>query len=80
MHTLTHYQPHYGPQGEPYRVRARFDDRTTVQHFWTHRDAMEARDAAFDQGAHTVHVSGLPMIGAACGFPPHTNPLPEIAD
>jgi hypothetical protein len=28
MFTLTHYQPHHGPHGERYRVRARFDDRT----------------------------------------------------
>jgi len=69
MITFTHYQPHYGPHGEPYRVRARFDDRTTVEYFHTQAQALDARDAAFDAGARSVHVSGLPFIGAAAGFP-----------
>jgi hypothetical protein len=68
MHTIKHYQPHYGPSGEPYRVRARFADRTTVEHFWSQAEALEARDRAFDQGAKSVHVSGLPFIGAAAGL------------
>ena len=82
MYTITTYHPHYGPSGEPYRVRARFDGRTTVEHFWTHQDAMEARDRAFDQGAKSVHVSGLPFIGAACGFGPtvKASELPDIRD
>ena len=68
MITLTHYQPHYGPHGEPYRVRARYTDRTTVEYFHTQAQALDARDAAFDAGARSVHVSGLPMIAAAAGF------------
>ena len=80
MFTLTHYQPHYGPSGEPYRVRARFEVGTTVEHFWTAEEANEARDRAFTAGAHSVHVSGLPMIGCAAGFPTRSTPLPEILE
>jgi hypothetical protein len=47
---------------------------------WTRDAALDARDAAFDAGAHTVHVSGLPMIGAACGFGEVKGPLPAIED
>jgi len=78
--TLTHYQPHYGPSGEPYRVRARYADRTTVEHFWSQAEALEARDRAFDAGARSVHVAGLPLRLAAAGFGPDVAELPEIAD
>jgi hypothetical protein len=59
--TRTIYQPSYGPCGEPYRVRARFADHIDESHYWTERDALDARDAAFDAGARAVHVSGLPL-------------------
>jgi hypothetical protein len=62
--TRTVYQPSYGPHGEPYSVRARFADRIDVSHFWTEREALDARDAAFDAGARAVHVAGLPLRGA----------------
>jgi hypothetical protein len=50
----------------------------TVGFFWTRQQALHARDEAFDAGAHTVHVSGLPMIGAAAGFPTPKGPLPNV--
>ncbi len=64
MATFIHFQPHYGPHGEPYSVRARYPGSTITTHFWTEREALDARDAAFDAGAHAVHVAGLPMRGA----------------
>ncbi len=64
IHTSTVYQPHYGPHGEPYSVRARFADRIDLAHLWTEREALDARDAAFDAGTRAVHVTGLPMRGA----------------
>lgn len=77
--TMTVYHPHYGPHGEPYSVRSRFADRTTLSHHWTERDAMEARDQAFDAGAHGVHVAGLPLRSAAVG-PVSSGPLPEVKE
>ena len=68
MITLKHFCPHYGPSGEPYRVRARFADRTHVEHFHTQAQALDARDAAFDAGAHAVHVSG-PLAVKGMGAP-----------
>ena len=50
----------YGPDGEPYIVRARFADRIDVSHYWSEREALEARDTAFVAGATAVHVAGLP--------------------
>ena len=34
MLILTHYQPHYGPHGEPFRVRCRYTNRSTTAFFW----------------------------------------------
>ncbi len=62
--TFTRFQPSYGPQGEPYSIRARFADRIDLSHFWTEREALDARDGAFDAGACAVHLAGLPMRGA----------------
>jgi hypothetical protein len=62
--TFTRFQPHHGPHGEPYSVRARFADRIDLSHHWTEREALDARDAAFDAGARSVQVAGLPMRGA----------------
>jgi hypothetical protein len=59
--TFTRDQPSYGPHGEPYSVRARFADRIDLSHFWTEREALDARDSAFDDGARAVHVAGLPL-------------------
>jgi hypothetical protein len=59
--TFTRFQPSYGPHGEPYSVRARFADRIDLSHYWTEREALDARDAAFDAGARAVHVAGLPL-------------------
>jgi len=78
--TITVRQPSYGPQGQPFSVRARFADRMTEAHYWTEREAMEARDAAFDAGARAVHVAGLPFRGAAAGFPKPAAPLCIIDD
>jgi hypothetical protein len=61
MTTLIVYQPHYGPQGQTYTVRARFASGMTEAHYWTEREAMDARDAAFDAGTKSVHVCGLPL-------------------
>lgn len=69
MHTMTILQPSYGPQGQPYSVKARFADRIEESHHWTEREAMDARDAAFDTGAHAVYVAGLPCRVACGGFP-----------
>ncbi len=65
MNTLTLYQPSYGPHGEPFSVRARFAAGVVESHHWTEREAMDARDAAFDAGARSVHVCGLPLRLAA---------------
>lgn len=62
--TTTVRQPHYGPQGQTFCVRARFADRIEESHHWTERAALDARDAAFDAGAWAVHVTGLPFRGA----------------
>jgi hypothetical protein len=59
--TFTRYQPSYGRHGEPFSVRARFADHIDLSHYWTEREALDARDAAFDAGAHAVHVVGLPL-------------------
>ena len=73
--------PSYGPHGEPYSVRARFDGRDNIEsHHWTEGAALEARDRAFDAGARSVHVAGLPFRGAAAGFPRREPPLPYVED
>ncbi len=77
MHTLTIRMPSYGPQGQPYSVRARFAAGVVESHHWTEREALDARDVAFDAGAHSVHVCGLPFRGAA--VVPHL-PRLEISD
>lgn len=61
----------YGPHGEPHIVRARFADRIVVSHYWTERQALEARDAAFAAGATAVHVACLPMrlTGTTSDYP-----------
>ena len=79
MTTLIVYQPHYGPQGQPYTVRARFADGMTEAHYWTEREAMDARDAAFDAGAKSVHVCGLPLRLAGTGPAAH-HPLINVED
>jgi hypothetical protein len=80
MTTLKIYQPCLFPGGRTYRVRARYADRVSVAYFDTQAEALDARDAAFDQGAHAVHVSGLPFLGVAAGFGPDVGKLPKIAD
>jgi hypothetical protein len=77
--TVTIHQPHYGPQGQPYIVRARFAEGQTVAHYWTEREAMEARGAAFDADAHAVHVAGLPFRSACVG-PEVVSPLMNVDD
>lgn len=77
--TLTIRQPSYGPQGQPYSVRARFADRIDQSHHWTESEALDARDAAFDAGAHSVHVAGLPFRGA-CVVPHVETPLIVLDD
>jgi hypothetical protein len=42
--------------------------------------ALDARDAAFDAGARSVHVAGLPFLGAAAGFPARHGVLPQLVD
>jgi len=78
MFTIKTYSPHYGPQGQPFRVRARYQDYERVQYFWTEREAYEARDEAFNAGSLSVHVSGLPTIVAHSGFPQRTSKLPPV--
>jgi hypothetical protein len=80
VHTLTVYQPHYGPAGQPYSVRARFAGSSVVSHYWTAEQALDARDEAFQAGAVAVHVRGLPFVGCAAGFPTHQGPLPSVED
>ncbi len=77
--THTIYQHSYGPCGEPYSVRARFAAGMSESHYWTEREAMDAREAAFDAGARAVHVAGLPCRLAAVG-PVLSDPLPNVED
>ena len=78
---ITHavYLPSYGPHGEPFFVRARFEDRIEQAHCWTEREALDARDRAFDQGALSVHVAGLPCR-FACNAPNHPSRPPALDD
>jgi hypothetical protein len=76
--TRTIYQPSYGPQGEPFSVRARFADGLHEAHYWNEAEAMEARDQAFDQGARAVHVAGLPL--RVCGVFPRPAAALKIID
>ncbi len=76
--TLVTPQPSYGPNGEPFSVRARFAAGVNVSHHWTEAEAMDARDAAFDAGARSVHVAGLPARLACTA--PAVGELPEVLD
>lgn len=81
MTTITIRQPYYNPRGgHTYRVRAHYEDRCEESFHRTERDALDKRDKAFDRGAHSVHVAGLPFHGAAAGFPSVATPLNIIDD
>lgn len=74
----TIYHPHYGPHGEPYTVRVETGSRVTLAHYWTEREAWEARDAALDAGVVSVRISGLPTRCYA--VTPNPAPLLDIID
>jgi hypothetical protein len=64
MDTLRIYNPCLFPGGKTYRVRACYRTHIHITYHDTQRDALDARDAAFDAGAVSVHVtvSDLPPV------------------
>ena len=63
--TTTIYQPYYGPQCQPYAVRVEGDEGLSLRHFWTEREAWDARDEALDAGAVSVRILCATCRGCA---------------
>ncbi len=62
----TQFNPYYGPQGQPYAVEITTTTGGKIsEHYWTSREAYEARDRALDAGFAHVRILGLPTYGVA---------------
>ena len=64
---ITTRNPHYGPQGRPYVVRASGPAGEVERGYWTEAEAWAARDELLDAGYLQVRVLGAPTRGATPG-------------
>lgn len=67
LHTTVIRNPHYGPQGRPFTVRAIGQAGELAESFWTEAEAWERRDQLVDAGYQMVHVLGAPTIITVVG-------------
>jgi hypothetical protein len=75
--TLTLPNPHRGPDGQPFAVRAIGDAGELVEHYDTEATAWDRRDQLLDAGYRQVRVVGAPTQVWAV-FPPPDPSMREL--